>query len=63
MTFEEAMNRLQELSDKIKVQDIPLDDAIKCYEEGVKYYNFCNLVLKDAKQKIEEFELSQQDSE
>ena len=35
-TFEERLERLEELGDEIRRSDIPLDDAIKAFEEGIK---------------------------
>lgn len=35
-TFEERLERLEELGDKIRKNDVPLDDAIKAFEEGIK---------------------------
>ena len=35
-SFEERLERLEELGDEIRKNDIPLDDAIKAFEEGVK---------------------------
>ncbi len=54
--FEKALTKLQELSDKIKSQDTTLEEAIECYEEGMKYYKTCSDILENAKQKIETFE-------
>ena len=34
-TFEERLERLEELGDEIRKNDIPLDDAIKAFEEGI----------------------------
>ncbi len=54
--FEKALSRLQEMSDKIKSQDTNLEEAIQCYEEGMRYYQICSDILENAKQKIETFE-------
>ena len=35
-TFEERLERLEELGDEIRKTDIPLDNAIKAFEEGIK---------------------------
>lgn len=35
-TFEERLERLEELGDEIRKNDVPLDDAIKAFEEGIK---------------------------
>lgn len=34
--FEERLARLEALSDKIRKPEIPLDDALKAFEEGIK---------------------------
>ena len=34
-SFEERLERLEELGDEIRKSDIPLDDAIKAFEEGI----------------------------
>ena len=44
------------MADKIKSQDASLEEAIQCYEEGMKYYKICSDILDNAKQKIETFE-------
>lgn len=35
-TFEERLLRLEELGDEIRKNDVPLDDAIKAFEEGIQ---------------------------
>ena len=52
-TFEESLEKLRQTAEKIKSEDTTLEDSIKCYEEGMKYYNECNDILKSAEQKIE----------
>jgi exodeoxyribonuclease VII small subunit len=34
--FEERLSRLEELGERIRKSDIPLDDALKAFEEGIK---------------------------
>ena len=43
----------QEISSKLKAEDITLEDAIKQYEEGIRYYKECSEMLQDAQQRIE----------
>lgn len=57
MTFEEAVTRLKELANVIKDENTSLEDAIKCYEEGIACYNQCDKILKDAKQQIDVLEV------
>ena len=56
MTFEESAKKLAEMSEKIKDEDITLEEALQCYEEGIKSYEECSKILKDARQKIEIYE-------
>lgn len=53
MSFEESLKKLEEMSDKIREDNTTLDEAIECYKEGIKAYDECNSVLKEARQKIE----------
>jgi exodeoxyribonuclease VII small subunit len=56
-SFEQSLEKLREMADKIKSPDTNLEESIKCYEEGMKYYEKCSAILTDAKQKIETFEI------
>ena len=56
MQFEEALNKLTELSERIKGQETSLEEAIACYTKGMEYYQICNEILENAKQSIETFE-------
>ena len=49
------MEALKSLTEKIKAQDTSLEESLRCYEEGMKYYEICDRILSDAKQKIETF--------
>ena len=51
-TFEESLEKLRKAAEKIKSEDTTLEDSIKCYEEGMKNYNECNEILRNAEQKI-----------
>lgn len=54
--FEQALEALQAMSEKIRSQETTLEEAIACYEEGMKHYRTCSDILENAKQKIETFE-------
>jgi len=34
--FEERLNRLEELGERIRKSELPLDDALASFEEGIK---------------------------
>lgn len=52
-TFEASMAKLREMADQIQRPDVSLDQALKCYEEGMKCYHNCMDILDSAQQKIE----------
>ena len=56
MNFEESMARLEELAEIIRDEETSLDESIKCYDEGMKYYNLCCGILEKAQQTIETYE-------
>ena len=51
--FENALNRLEEISDLLENEDTPLEDSIKLFEEGIELKEFCEDKLKSAKLKID----------
>ncbi|MFZ3091406.1 MAG: exodeoxyribonuclease VII small subunit [Nitrospirota bacterium] len=51
--FEEAIRRLEEIVNRLETGDIPLDDSIKLFEEGVKLYQICLKRLDEAEKKVE----------
>ena len=53
MTFEEALEKLELSAEKLRSDNVSLDDALKSFEQGIEYYNYCNQILDEAKQKIE----------
>lgn len=55
-SFEQSLGKLEELARKISDPAIPLEEAIQCYEEGLKEYRNCKTILDEAKQKIETIE-------
>ncbi len=52
-TFEKAFSRLEEILNKMSSGQVPLDDAIKLYEEADKLIKQCSKRLTSAEQKIE----------
>lgn len=51
-TFEESMEELEKIVEKLEKGDCPLDEAVKLFEQGIKISNECNNVLDNAEQKI-----------
>ncbi|MBC8535547.1 exodeoxyribonuclease VII small subunit [Feifania hominis] len=52
LTFEAAINRLEEILKKLEAGDSPLAESLALFEEGVTLTNFCNKALDEAEQKV-----------
>lgn len=65
LSFEQAVNSLKEIVDKIEVGDIPLEESIAQYEKGMALIQHCRTILQQAEERIEKIsaDASEQDSE
>ena len=52
MTFDTAMKRLEEIVAQLEEGQLPLEESMKLYEEGVALSGLCNKKLEKARQKI-----------
>ena len=50
--FEELMQKLEEITDKLEKEQLSLDDSVKLFEEGMKISKKCNSKLEDAEKRI-----------
>ena len=57
MTFEEAMNELENLVESLDKGDISLDQAIAAYDRGSQLKDHCQKKLNEAKMKVETIQL------
>lgn len=53
-TFEQALKRLEEITNNLEGGDTPLDESLKMYEEGMKLIEFCSSKLNEAQKKIQQ---------
>jgi exodeoxyribonuclease VII small subunit len=51
--FEQAMKRLEEIVEQMESGDLPLEELIVRYEEGMKLVKVCQAQLASAEQRIE----------
>ena len=51
-TFEEMMNKLEEISQDLENGELTLDESMKKFEEGMKLSKKCSEVLENAEKKI-----------
>ena len=52
LTYEDAFDRLQKITELLENGNVSLDDSIKYYEQGILLKNFCEKKLKDAEMKV-----------
>ena len=52
-TFEELYERLQALTDRLEAGELPLDQSVALYEQGVDLARRCQQLLSDVEQRIE----------
>lgn len=52
MTFEEAMENLEKIVEKLEEGDVPLEKAINYYQEGMKLSKVCSDKLKNVQEKV-----------
>ncbi|NMA05110.1 MAG: exodeoxyribonuclease VII small subunit [Acholeplasmataceae bacterium] len=48
LTFEQALMKLEEVVKKLENKQIPLDEAVKLYNEGLELSKVCYELLKEA---------------
>lgn len=53
MTFEQAIARLEEIVELLDAGDLPLNDSLKLFEEGVGLARECTKQLTEAQGKLE----------
>jgi len=51
--FEEALTRLEEIVEKLEDGDLPLDESLSAFEEGIRLSRICAKLLNEAERKVE----------
>lgn len=51
-TFENAIKKLEQIVSDLETNNLPLDEAVKKFEEGVKLSKFCSKILDETEQKV-----------
>ena len=51
--FEAALARLEEIVQELEKGDLPLEQSLKLFEEGIKLSRICNNRLEEAERKVE----------
>ena len=53
INLEKSLSDLEALVEELESGDLPLDKAMKKFEQGIKLTRNCQAALKDAEQKVE----------
>jgi len=51
--YEEAINKLEEITARLEKGDLTLEEALTLFEEGIKLTKICSKILDEADGKIE----------
>lgn len=52
ITFEEAIDKLEEIVNSLESGDFALEESLKLYEEGVKLVNLCNKKIENVEKSV-----------
>ena len=52
-TFEEKLNRVEQISSLLESEDVSIDDSIALFSEGASLIKELNEILNDAQRKVE----------
>ena len=61
LSFEQGIETLTEIVEKIETGQLPLQDSLQQYEKGMAISNHCRKILLDAEKRIEEIADEQRD--
>ena len=53
ITFEIGLQKLEKIVSELEQANVPLEQALNLYEEGIKLSQFCSSQLKTAERKVE----------
>jgi len=51
--FEKAFQSLETIVKRLESEELPLDESLQLFEEGVRLSRFCNQKLEEVEKKIE----------
>ena len=50
--FEKLMNELEDITNKLENEKLPLEDSVKLFEKGIEISKKCNEKLENAEKRI-----------
>ena len=52
LNFEELIEKLEDITNKLEKEKLSLDESVKLFEEGMRISKECNTKLEDAEKRI-----------
>ena len=52
--FEDALEKLETIVREMEKGEMPLDSALKSFEEGIRLIRFCSAKLEDTQRRVEQ---------
>ncbi len=52
-SFEQALQQLEQIVQKLEKGELPLEDSLKLYEDGIRLSRLCHAKLEEAEGRIE----------
>ena len=62
ISFEQALNQLTELVEKLESGELPLEESVASFEQGVKLSRRCEALLDQAEQRLQVLNNSEDNS-
>lgn len=51
--FEKSFQQLEKIVQRLEAEELPLDESLQLFEEGIKLSRFCHKRLEEVEKKIE----------
>ncbi|MCH8569608.1 MAG: exodeoxyribonuclease VII small subunit [Balneolales bacterium] len=58
MRFEEALSRLENIVQQLEQSELPLEESVKQFEEGLRLSRYCSKILETAELRVEQIKQS-----
>jgi exodeoxyribonuclease VII small subunit len=52
MSFEESLDRLNDIVKRLEDGDVPLEESMKLYEEGMRLGRLCKGIVREAEERM-----------
>ena len=52
LTFEKAVSRLEEIAERLESGELPLEESLKIFKEGIELSRWCSQVLNQTESDI-----------